>query len=354
MRKLVELQRSTTSLANAGSITVLPDYFVDRFVRINDIDEFAFSLKKKARSGGGSIRNMSQIEVKGGNAVNLAYALGRLGASVNLFAISDPLASSFLLSSFKSLRNVHVDILKGSAGLTVALEFAKKKKSLNVMLSDVGSLSSFDGSSINGKQWARIETSKLVAVLNWSSNKKGTDLCERIFSRAKKKGAKTFLDPADLTGLEKRIRGVKKKVFDPGLLDVLSINENEARIIARELSNYMLPLNCSANDLEKAARAVSDSCGLTVDVHTNACSATCSDGESTAVRTVPLNQLTATGAGDVWDASDIACHLLKWEPEKRLNFANCAAGLYVSRENANAPTMGEIFSFMRLQKLHET
>ena len=256
MRKLVELQRSTTSLPNAGSITVLPDYFVDRFVRINDVDKFAFSLIQKAQSGGGSIRNVTQIEVKGGNAVNLAYALGRLGASVNLFAISDPLASSLLLSSFKDLKNVHVDVLRGSAGLTVALEFAKKKKGLNVMLSDVGSLSSFDGSSIKGKQWARIDTSKLVAVLNWSSNKKGTDLCERIFSRAKRKGAKTFLDPADLTGLEKRIKDMKKGVFDPGLLDVLSVNENETRIIARELSNYRLPLNYSAKDLEKAARAV--------------------------------------------------------------------------------------------------
>ena len=340
-----------TSLPDAGPITVLPDYFVDRLIRINDVDKFASSLKQKAQSGGGSIRNLNQIEVKGGNAANLAYALGRLGASVNLFAISESPASSLLLSSFKDLKNVGVDILKGSAGLTVALEFAKKKKSLNIMLSDVGSLSSFDGSSINRKQWTRIESSKLVAVLNWSSNEKGTDLCERIFSRAKKKGAKTFLDPADLTGLEKRIRGVRKKLFDPGLLDVLSVNENETRIIARELSNYLLPLKYSANDLEKAARAVSDSCGLTVDAHTDDCSATCTDGESKSVRTMPLNQLTATGAGDVWNASDISCHLLNREQEERLNFANCAAGLYVSRENANAPTMSEVFSFMRL---HET
>jgi ribokinase len=341
------IKRSLPSLSSSGNIAVMPDYFVDRFVRFNSIDDLVIAIKRKSyESGGGSIREVSQSEVKGGNAVNLAYSLGKFGASVHLIAIASSLPEQTLRATFANFENVTTDIIKGRSGFTVALEFLEGARHVNVMVSDVGDLEYFDGSNIAESSWARIESSRLVCVVNWAANKQGTALCQKVFSRAKASGSETFLDPADVSGLEEGIRSLKKEIFDKDLVDRFSLNENEARILAKALCSFELPFDFSEMEIQKVTRLISDVTRCEVDLHTRALSVSCRGSDCVSVPTHKVIQKTVTGAGDVWDASDIVGHMLHWDPSQRLLFANAAAGLYVSREDAQAPTFEEVIRFL--------
>lgn len=347
------IQHSLLGLVSAGQISVMPDYFIDRFVRIQTVDELMAAVKTKAvEGGGGSIRGVSQSEVKGGNAVNLAYSLGKFGASVNLTTIADSLPARILLATFEQLPNVKVDVVSGRAGFTVALEFVEGQKHVNVMVSDVGDLASFDGSSISDASWKRIEASKFVCVVNWAANSKGSELCELVFSRAKERGAKTFFDPADLSGMAENIQKMKRNVFGKGLVDKVSMNENEARVLSGALASYVLPQDYSRTELQQAAALISDATHSTVDLHTRLMSLTCTGKECVVVPCHRVEQKIVTGAGDIWDAADIVGHILGWSPEQRLGFANASAGLYVSRENAEPPSTDEVLNFLERHDSH--
>jgi sugar/nucleoside kinase (ribokinase family) len=52
----------------------------------------------------------------------------------------------------------------------------------------------------------------------------------------------------------------------------------------------------------------------------------------------------------MWDAGDLIGYLLGWDPEQRLRFANAAAGLYVSKEEAQPPELREIIDFISKHK----
>src|ERR671927_454637 len=83
-----------------GSIVVMPDFFVDRIIRLESKEKLFDGLTEKAKSGGGSIRGVSTVDIKGGNAVNVAYCLAKLGLTVNLFTVADDFGKSVLNSVF--------------------------------------------------------------------------------------------------------------------------------------------------------------------------------------------------------------------------------------------------------------
>jgi ribokinase len=341
------MRSSLSALSESGSISVLPDYFIDRFVKIESIDELFSAIKKKSlEGGGGSLRGITQSEVKGGNAVNLAYALGKFGAKVNLLAIGESLAADTLRSALQSLPNVHLEIIPGKNGYTIALEFFEHGKHVNVMVSDTGALAQFDGSAIPDSALHMISSAKIVSVVNWAANYNGNELCSKVYSSAKQQGALTFFDPADVAQLSQNIPELKKKIFDHGLIDYISLNDNELRIFCRVLANYSLPQDYSENDLQKAIKLISEISQATVDLHTRNISLSCKSNDCLLVHCHKVNQRIVTGAGDVWDAGDIIGHLLSWESEWRLRFANAAAGLYVSREDAEPPSVEQVLDFI--------
>ena len=334
-------------LPKSGSISVMPDFFVDRLVRVESLDELFAAMKSKSiKSGGGSIRGVSQNEVKGGNAVNLAYSLGKFGAFVNLVAIADSLPSEMLRSTFRPLSDVNLLLVEGSPGFTIAFEFKDKDRQANVMVSDVGDLTNFDGSKIRSEYWDKIGQSKIVSVVNWSANRSGNALCERVFSYAKKKGAKTFFDPADISGQEDRLPEFKRKIIDEGLTDVISLNDNEARILSMTLLNEKLSQNYSVDELKQIVLKLSDETGVRIDLHTKKTSVSCQSKDIAVANCFQVIQKTITGAGDVWAAGDAIGYLTGLEPYDRLSMANAAAGLYVSKDNAMPPTSGEVLEFM--------
>jgi len=334
----------------SGSITVLPDYFVDRFVRIENFDKLAKAIDGKGEEGGGgSIRGVRQSEVKGGNAVNLAYALGSLGANANLITIANSLPAEMLRSTFRKLPQVNVDIIDGDPGFTVALEFKKRNRIVNVMVSDAGDLKDFDGSKIQDSHWRKIAESDFVGLVNWGSIRKGSELTEKIFSFAKKSGTKTFFDPADVSEKVDDLPELKEKVLDRGLIQYFSMNDNEARIMSRVLAGHRLPQNYSEKDLKKTIQILTDLTGERVDIHTHRFCISCYQKDITLVQCNRVEQKTITGAGDVWDAADLIGYMTGLEDEDRLILSNGAAGLYVSRDSAIPPTTPEVLEFLRSQ-----
>ena len=64
-------------------VAVMPDFFFDRLINFDhDISVFSSEIAKVAKQKGGSLDDISQIDLKGGNAINTAYALAALDANV--------------------------------------------------------------------------------------------------------------------------------------------------------------------------------------------------------------------------------------------------------------------------------
>lgn len=352
LRSISRIEEALERLPALGNFTIMIDYFVDRFVRIDNLNDLVTLMKRKAELGGGSVRGISQTEVKGGNAVNLGYALGVFGANVNLIAIANSLPAEMLASTFSKFPNVNLQIVEGDPGYTIAFEFKEKGRHINVMISDVGDLGHFDGSALSRRGLDSVAKSKMVAVVNWAANSQGNDLCEKVFSLAKKKGVKTFFDPADVSGQEERLLELKRNVFDRGLVDHVSLNENEARVMSGVLLKNRLSSECSRQELCKASSVLSRGLGTVVDLHTRRFSICARGNEVVWESCYQVQQKTITGAGDVWAAADLAGYLTKLQDSERLRFANAAAGLYVSRSTAATPSLKEIFGFMKKNHAH--
>lgn len=326
-------------------VAILPDFFIDRVVRISSLEMFITDIHKKINSNGGSLRGFEQVELKGGNAVNVAYACGNLGINVNLLTIADNYSALFLKKIFSNLKNVDLNIIDGKPGYTIALEFPFTSRLINVMLNDVGDLSILGPESIPEFWWKNLSNIDLVGIFNWSSIKRCTELAQEIFHKAKKMGVKTYFAPADPTERKDELL----KLFDSlrGELDILSINENEARIISKSLSIKTLPTSYNKDDLIKSTKLLSKEIGATVDTHTQYGSATSSDNGTFFVKSFKVKQNIATGAGDIWDSMNIAGYLLYLQPENRIELANAAAGSYISSNIPDAPTRDQIVTFLK-------
>jgi ribokinase len=324
-------------------ISVLPDFFLDRIVSVASLPKLFRQVSLKAASGGGNVRGISQEEIRGGNASNLAFALSSLSAKVNLFCVGNATAQA-TLSSAPGTCNVRV--IEGRPGLTTALEFPFKGKPVNVMLSDVGGVANFDGRKLNREDIETLKKSDCIALVNWSANVKGNELASRVFSLSGRKNRLNFLDPADLAGAEPRIRPLLRRIRDKDLVDVISLNENEARILARILSAGRLRRSYEPYEIVKVARLLHDALQVTIDVHTPIGGASAT-GES-VVWAGSLSKVEGfvTGAGDIWDAGDIIGHLLDFEGSDRLRFANACSYLYVTSRKAQSPSLREVLRFL--------
>ena len=106
-----------------GSIVVMPDFFVDRIIQLESKENLFDMLTEKAKVGGGSFRGIPTTDIKGGNAVNVAYCLAKLGAKVSLFTIADELGTTMIRQAFSQFGDkVSLRIASGRNGLTTSFE----------------------------------------------------------------------------------------------------------------------------------------------------------------------------------------------------------------------------------------
>ena len=341
----MEIIEKLRHLSTIGSIVVMHDFFVDRIIRLESKENLSGALSEKAKAGGGSIRGIPTTDVKGGNAVNIAYSLAKLGAKVSLFTVADEMGSIMIRQTFAQFGDkVTLRIANGRTGLTTCFEFPHEDTRVNVMVSDVGDNESFGSERINSEADRTIlKNADGVMVVNWATNINGTELAE--FSFKNSPSAFHFLDPADIETRKHDFRDSLAKLS--GVTDCLSINENECNSLADALG-FGQVLGCvySVEEVKQAAKRISESVGISTDLHTRVGAAWSNGKESAFAHAIKVDAKRLTGAGDTWDAADIIGYLAGLHPQERLLFANCCASLYIRDPNGEPPSMNKAFEMI--------
>ena len=159
-----------------GSIAVMPDFFVDRIIKLDSKEALIDSLNDKAKSGGGSVRDVPTAEVRGGNAVNVAYALAKMGLKTSLFTVANEFGADMLRRSFSQFgERAVLRILPGRHGYTTSFEFPHNDTRVNVMVSDIHDNANFGPDRLGSdSDRAILGNADGVMVVNWASNYSGT------------------------------------------------------------------------------------------------------------------------------------------------------------------------------------
>jgi len=338
-------------------VVVMPDFFLDRFVLWDgSVEHFSESVFEVIDRKGGSIDNVAQTEFRGGNAVNTAAALAVLGVNVFPIICTSKLGLNLLKLYLQSF-NIDLSYVKvgENASITTALEFTYGKEKRNVMLRDLGSLEKFSPTSLLAEDFALLEKADYVCVFNWAGTRKyGTELAETVFRYVKTKGkGKSYYDTADpLPNKQKIPELIEKVLFGHDLVDVLSLNENEAitytKYVAskefRELQKQHMPMSALAKE---CAKILAQKLSRRIDLHTTAYSATFIKNKSVVVPAFKVKALRATGAGDAWNAGNIYADANGFSDDLRLMFANAVAAYYLSSPSGEHPSLSQLRMFLQ-------
>jgi len=329
-------------LGGGPRVAAMPDFFVDHFVYFGgDASRFMGEFRGVVSRGGGDMPHTLQEIHKGGNAANMSYAVSRLGGRAVLLARTSGLGLALLRYFFRGL-DVDLSRVRGDGRLAVStqLELRGGGGVVNVMIGDWGSVSDFGPELLTDEDYKVMMGCSHVCVVNWSENLRGTELAEAVFSRLEGGGVRRFFDPGDPSTKPEEVKALFRRVLSRGLVDHLSLNENEARWIAGEAG---IPLREGLEGLKPGLRGLWEAVGGgIVDLHTSDYSATVVDGEVYLYPTFTVEPLRATGAGDTWNAASIWGGHMGLTPLERLIFANAAAGLYISRREAEPPSLEEV------------
>ncbi len=356
---LLDCERELQSLLQkhqlkAFKVVVLPDFFLDRLINLDwNVSEFSRLMADVTKRKGGSIDGVSQTDLRGGNAINVASALASLGAEVT------PIVSTgeFGLQQIKyHFRNSSIDTSHiktgGKASVTTAMEFKSEGEKTNVMIRDLGALADFGPENLDEGDYSLIEASDYVCLFNWAGTLKfGTTLAQTIFDRVKQKGkGKTYYDTADPNPNVTEISDLIEKVLKTNKVDILSLNENEAITYASLLDEGLKEEKSRLEFAElalEAARVLAKWLPARIDLHTTAFSATFEGKKEVVVPAFKVKVFRATGAGDAWDAGNILGDYNGLSDESRLVLANAVAACYLSDPDGVHPTKEKLSSFLR-------
>jgi sugar/nucleoside kinase (ribokinase family) len=231
----------------------------------------------------------------------------------------------------------------GSVSRTLAFEAEYSGRRVNIMASDPGSLASFGPDKLKEDDNELIREADLVCVFNWNQNLKGTELAEQVFQTVKNEGkGVTFFDPGDPTSRKNEIRGLNERVLSKGLVDVLSVNENELTQLASTVSEETSGFEGEETNPLYQAASVMSMLGSRVDLHTPSFAATFVDGQRERVLCATGTPLKVTGAGDAWNAGDIFAQGIGLSHKERLIFANATAAGYMRRPDLEPCSLAEI------------
>lgn len=306
-------------------MVVLPDLFIDVLAPLPAWANARSRLDEIAARGGGNLP-IPPAELKlGGNAANLALAMARLGARVELIAETDPVGKHLLDQAAAGTRLRTGRVRVGDrASLTVGLEC----RDANIMLSDAGPLVDFGPGRLEREDWRLIEKADAVAVVNWAQNRRGTDLLVAVAELLENRPSFLFLDTADP---RPRVIDIQRLLDTRSVwsrVDAWGMNENELATFSGDTSGGVLA----------TARRLSARVGTRLDVHGRhyAASVTHDDNVRVPAERAPGRRLT--GAGDAWNAGDLAGYLLGIPAKERLALAHRVATSYLTAEDGLPPT----------------
>ena len=309
------------------------DFFVDRVVHPASLSRLAVSVIGKANQGGGGIHGISQQDLPGGNAVNLAHALARLGFRTLLITHSDTIHERMLREPFESL-DAEVRVKPKPPGLTVAFE-----GEVNVMLGHGGGAEDFGPEMLDSDDWKALSCARVVCSVNWAANREGTKLLASLRGRLGKEKV-IFFDPADFRDRPQEFTSLLALTMKKRIVDSMSLNEHEALETARALG-------VKTTSLAETCAIIAEKLQVDLDIHTAKGSFSSNGDMTTEVRTKRVRPLRLTGAGDVWNAASIYGRVKNFGDSERLKFANAAASLYLTAATPSPPALGDILDSLR-------
>ena len=323
-------------------VVTMPDFYLDYILSYpGNLEDLTASLETVARRGGGNIVGWKHLVGRGGNSPNLAAQLTALEVEVVPIIETNELGYNIIAQSLKGVDLSHVK-RTGTMSSTLSLEADYSGRRVNMMMSNPASHAKFGPEKLSHDDKSVIRDSDFVVVLNWGQNQRGTDLAEVVFKTAREGDAITFFDPGDPSSNQNGIQELNNRVLVTGLVDVLSVNENELLQIGEALQRE--GGGSIESGLFETAGAIS-MLGCRVDLHTPEFSASFEDGRSEKVPCLAIKPAKVTGAGDVWNAASIFAEGMSLNNSERLLFANAAAAAYLTREDLNPPGLAEILEF---------
>jgi sugar/nucleoside kinase (ribokinase family) len=324
-------------------VVAMPDFFLDYvLVFPGELNRMAGAMVDVAERGGGNLLGWKHLVGRGGNASNFSAQLSNLGVSVIPMIETDEFGRMAMARFLKDVDLSHVTST-GSLSSTLAFEAEHSGRRVNIMASDPGSLSSFGPEKLAEKDREVIRQADFVCVFNWNQNLKGTDLAEEVFQIAKNEGrGVTFFDPGDPTSRASEIPRLNERVLSKGLVDVLSVNENELTQLASAVGEAGGGFEGEEENPLFQAASVFSMLGSRVDLHTPGFSATFIDGQKERVLCASAIPVKVTGAGDAWNAGDIFAQGIGLGHKERLTFANATAAAYMRKPDLDPCSLTEI------------
>ena len=326
-------------------VVAMPDFYLDYILAFpGKLDEMAKAMVDVAERGGGNILGWKHLVGRGGNASNFSAQLSKLGANVSPIIETDDFGKLALTHFLKGVDLSHVRST-GALSRTLSFEAEYSGRHVNIMASDPGSLSNFGPEKLSDLDKELVREADFVCVFNWNQNLKGTELAQKVFQMAKSEGkGVTFFDPGDPTSRASEIPGLNERVLSKGLVDVLSVNENELTQLASAVTEETGEFDGEEENPLFQAASVFSMLGSRVDLHTPAFSATFIDGQRERVLCAMSTPLKVTGAGDAWNAGDILAQGIGLDHRERLILANATAAAYMRRPDLDPCSMDEILA----------
>ncbi len=330
----------------------MPDFFLDRLITYEgDARDFAKAVNEVARRKGGSIHGVRQMEMRGGNAANMAAALASLGAKVSPIISTSRLGLHLLEFYLKPL-GVDLSHVKaqGDMALTTAFELLHEGERVNVMMSTLGSLPDFGLNSLTKEDFDELKQADYVCVFHWACTRRfGTELAKEVFHYVKEEGkGKTYYDTSDPTPKLEAIPNLMNRVLLGKHIDVLSVNENEAFWYSSQLGKNISLLRQKLKWDKLATectRILAKHFSARIDLHTTTFAGSFTKQNEVIVPAFKVPVLRSTGAGDAWNAGNIFGDALDLPDAFRLTLANAVAAYYISNPVAEHPTLPQLADF---------
>jgi len=338
-KKLIKTLKETDfQILNEYNVVLLPDFFIDHFIKLKNFENSYEKIKIIHEQGGGNYPESSQYITQGGNSANTALALSTLGVKPHLICKTSRFGL-YLLEFFLGKEGVDLSCVKtnGKLAITTALEFEDNNS--NVMIGELGSVSNFSYELLDDHDKKIISNSNMVCVTTWNLNKHGSTLAENIFKLAKKHGIKTYFDTGDPSPKKHEIRNLTEKILPDKNLEIVGLNENELKYYSNSETNTNEEIIDTAKKLKEKIHA-------RVDVHTADFACSIKDKPVVVPSFKKTNIRRTTGAGDAWNAGNIFGELLNFDDDERLLFANSVAFCYITNPDPVHPTIQDIINLL--------